>query len=566
MAEATIGHLIEEVRATSSQEQSKTEEVRDSVRTLAAQFGAFFKDQKAQALDALEDKREGKKEEGDTTIMQDMSDAMGSLKGISFVGMIGAILGATVGLIKGGVSGFLDAVGVVLKSFTGLFKLFVKGVSAGFAKLFPNFTKTILNISKGIGTAFNQGLKGVNGGIRGVNGAFRKLNFADKIAKSMGRLVANINGFGANVMARISTLGANISAGAKSIGANITARAGTFGTFVANTTKSVGATINGFMRNLGFANFFDEIAKSGKAVGGRISGFVQSITKGAQTFFNGIKVAFSGAFGKFFSAFSRLGRFIFFPITIIIGIIDGIKGFIQGYKEQGDSLFAGLLGGISGVLQGLIGIPLDLLKSLVGWIAGKFGMEGAEEFLASFSFAELIGSLFNTITDSVLGFFDAMRDETGKFDPMAMIKTVVGTLINTVTAPIRFILERLADLADYVPGLGGVADKIRATAGMLEFDTGVDEAREARKQKRAEYEESQQEKAEVEKLNETPATQRTETLTETSFQVNRPNPMVINQVDASVKDMSTKSTSSSAIVGDPSPAFDLAFGNKLSYV
>ena len=42
-------------------------------------------------------------------------------------------------------------------------------------------------------------------------------------------------------------------------------------------------------------------------------------------------------------------------------------------------------------------------------------------------------------------------------------------------------------------------------------------------------------------------------------------PVVVNQVDASVTDASVKSSSSNAIVGDPSPAVDTLGGNRLSY-
>ena len=42
-------------------------------------------------------------------------------------------------------------------------------------------------------------------------------------------------------------------------------------------------------------------------------------------------------------------------------------------------------------------------------------------------------------------------------------------------------------------------------------------------------------------------------------------PVVVNQVDASVTDASVKSSSSNAIVGDPSPAVDTLGGNRLAY-
>jgi Sec-independent protein translocase protein TatA len=70
-----------------------------------------------------------------------------------------------------------------------------------------------------------------------------------------------------------------------------------------------------------------------------------------------------------------------------------------------------------------------------------------------------------------------MLDETGSFDFSRMIKVLVGTIFNTLTAPIRLLLEGLAKLAEKIPFKGDdIAAGIRSFKGKLTMDTGVDEA------------------------------------------------------------------------------------------
>ncbi len=88
-----------------------------------------------------------------------------------------------------------------------------------------------------------------------------------------------------------------------------------------------------------------------------------------------------------------LGR-LFFPFTVIMAIWDTVSGAIEGFEEGG--IVGGILGAISGLLTGLIGIPLDLLKSAVSWIAGKLGFKNAEKMLDSFDIATIMKSIITS--------------------------------------------------------------------------------------------------------------------------------------------------------------------------
>ena len=70
-----------------------------------------------------------------------------------------------------------------------------------------------------------------------------------------------------------------------------------------------------------------------------------------------------------------------------------------------------------------------------------------------------------------------MKDETGSFNFGKILKVLVGTIFNTLTAPIRLLLEGLAKLAEKIPFKGDeIATGIRSFKDQLKMDTGVDEA------------------------------------------------------------------------------------------
>ena len=129
-----------------------------------------------------------------------------------------------------------------------------------------------------------------------------------------------------------------------------------------------------------------------------------------------------------------LGR-LFFPFTVIMAIWDTVKGAIEGFEEGG--IIGGILGAISGLLTGLIGIPLDLLKSVVSWIAGKLGFKGAEKFLDSFDIATIMKSIItepiNTLKIMANGILEFLADKVDKFSKVPFI----GDMAKSAAAGLR---------------------------------------------------------------------------------------------------------------------------------
>lgn len=181
--------------------------------------------------------------------------------------------------------------------------------------------------------------------------------------------------------------------------------------------------------------------------------FVTGLVKPVQTFFSAdgpiskafgvIKSAFSifGEGSSLMKALSGIGRVIgrlFFPLTLIMTAYDTIKGALAGFEDEG--IIGAIQGAITGLLNSVIGMPLDLLKSVISWILGKFGFENAEKTLDSFSFTDLF-------TQAIDGVFDLFKN-----------------IINGV-------IELVASAVESIPGLGSAGESIRS----MKFDTKVQE-------------------------------------------------------------------------------------------
>lgn len=352
----------------------------------------------------------------------------------------------------------------VVRTIVGLPGAILGTISAGIKS--SQFAAQAKLVSDAFTNTFSGPLQRIKNAITGLSGSISKT--ADVVDSTRKTIGSNFNAAGTAV---------------KRFGSIIDDIIVRLYVFVDDTTKPLQRTIGQF------AEDGRKVADLAKNTFGRIGSIFSGVRKFIGGIFNTIR-GFGSTFGAFFDLFRTFGRVILFPITLITGIIDGISGFNRGLEESGDSMIAGVFGALGGVVAGIIGAPLDLLKSAAAWIAGKLGFENAEEQLNSFSFSDMIKGFFDAIADSILGFLDAMKDETGAFDFSKILKVTLGSLLNVITTPARFMLDQLANLVEKVipESLGGkeIAEKIRAFKGNLEIDTGVGEAVEKRKATRAE--------------------------------------------------------------------------------
>jgi len=383
-------------------------------------------------------------------------DLLESPKGFfgTVLATVAAVTGALAGILGGFAVGLFEStklLGAAFKTFgSKLFRsfddLFNNKISKSFGKLKSIFQVRLIDpindFFKGIKTAFNFGNKGLK---------TYKAGLVKDVANFFGRMARNLRLAVGGMPGRLKTIKAAV------------------GTFFGN--------IGGAVRSFGtkFAKLFDlgdDLKKaqgSLASIGKSISGFIRPFTKTADAAKNTGKLAMMvirpfkmfSEFFKFFAAkFGPVGKVLgklFLPVTIIMGIFDGIKGAITGASEEegtADKFIGGIFGAIKGILVGLVGMPLDLLKDLVGWIAGKLGFENAQESLKGFSFSGLIGNIIDTIRDffggvvdfvvglftfdgeKIMGGFTAMKDAIGNVlkpllrsilpDPKAELFSIAG--------------------------------------------------------------------------------------------------------------------------------------------
>lgn len=339
------------------------------------------------------------------------------------LGFVAALGGALTGLVAGIAAGLLGNAKKVLGLYkAGLTKTFgglLKGITSPFKSVgtqAKGFLKPATDFFKNISRAFKAGFGGLKT-FRATTGQFAKLGFFGTIGKTLGNGFRAIQGFGKT----IAGFGKSIAGIGKTLA----------GAKFFDITKPIKGFMNG-VRSLKTA--FMPVSKAGGALGG-VKKFLAPIGKIAKVAFNAFK-----AFG------TVIGR-LFLPIQIVMGIVDGVKGFIDGFKNQEGNLFnkltAGIIGGISGILQGLIGIPLDLLKKGVSFIAGKLGFESFAESLEAFSFKELIGTIFdglNSIWQGIIDFFGNMFSAEGRAKNMEKIANIGGGINDFIKKILRAIL------------------------------------------------------------------------------------------------------------------------------
>jgi hypothetical protein len=204
--------------------------------------------------------------------------------------------------------------------------------------------------------------------------------------------------------------------------------------FTFGEDSKIGKIITGFKQSI--SNFFEPFVEMFKGES-KLGKVVSSLKTAATMFFEPFLIAFeelkgfftSGPVGtilktlkntfgfigeglaKFGSLFGKVAGIVgklFLPLTIIMTAWDTIKGAIEGFEKGG--IIGGITGAIKGLVDSVIMAPLDALKSIVSWIAEKFGFDSISKALDSFSFASMFDSLFDTIPEAKKAFFDNINN------------------------------------------------------------------------------------------------------------------------------------------------------------
>ena len=175
-----------------------------------------------------------------------------------------------------------------------------------------------------------------------------------------------------------------------------------------------------------------------------IKGFFTSLT-GAGGLFNAV----DGPIASILKPIQAIGKTIgklFLPLTIILGIFDGVSGFMKEYEDTG-SIVDGIRGAVVGIIDGFIGTFVRLLTDLVGMALSFLGLDNLGAFVTEFGekitgfFGDAIGGIVDIITgiftldfDRILKGFGNLFSGTGSF------------FLTVLTAPIDMAVNFIKDI------------------------------------------------------------------------------------------------------------------------
>ena len=362
---------------------AETKQTKSGIDELTRVLGDYFKNQqRLDEGDRLENKREASNTKAGGGNLSDVLKGGGLTTANTASGFLGAITGLLIGLTQQ----FLFNIATALK--------FIKSKVFG-SRIVLALVNPIKTFFQGLAKAFSMGFKGYGLNPIIVKGYKTSMTGIQRQALFFGNAMRQIAETLKPVTKAITDVGKLVKGKAiQGFNAFVKGIQSLFRTIIMPFTKAAGA-IKAALPTAGTA---------GKAV--------NSATK----FFGIAKSFFPAllkAFGTFARVFSLLGRVIFLPLNIIIGVVQGIRGFIEGFtqsREAGEgflsSVMGGVLEGVKKAINTLIMYPADLLMKGIAFLLEKMGLEGAAEALRGFSFVNLFGGLIDGIKTVFSGLSD----------------------------------------------------------------------------------------------------------------------------------------------------------------
>ena len=384
-----------------------------------------------------------------------LTDFFSKLKDTKFVKNIDTLVDGVKNSISGKFTKIVD--GIKKSKFVNSVDELVKGVKTSFTGIVDGikkskFVTSVDELVKGVKTAISTKFTALGNSLKN-----------SKLFTKIDDFIKPIKTFATNLSTKFTTIATK--------GDDVVKTFGGIGNKIANATKITAGIIKRF-------TIIDTITDTVRGFINPIKGAFNAIKTGSDTlkpFMAGFKpiMTFAQTIGKV------LGK-IFLPITILMSAFDFVTGFMDGYDEGG--ILGGLEGGISKLFKGLIGMPLDLLKSGVGYILGFFGFDKAKEKLDEFSFSDLIGDLVSSIFDGLKGTFKFLTDLFDFSD--LSIFSVFSKLIDLVFLPVNLAINFVKDLFGFSSDdqepfslgkfiMGVVNDLVDFFLGFFNIDVGA---------------------------------------------------------------------------------------------
>ena len=402
--------LLEDLREIGKENEKNTEKM---VNIFGAMF-AWDKEKFRRERDQLREKNKEALKSGPSEAIQmpTLEEATGGfgLKGMAALTALVAVLNAPDVL----------RMGQQLKSIRGMAK-FVKGIANigtfGLGSKVLDDAKAAIkalrvdpsSITKTVTTMFDDTIKGIGTLIKGTPD---NPSVFTKVTNSFIKTIDGVKDTFATTKASITG-----STAFKSIT-----------TFADDIKDSIAKTFKPFKDSI--MGIFGEAKSAGPAGAG-----------GAQS---------GGALSKIIAPLRAIGRFIgklFLPLTIILGVFDGYKGFEEEYKDE-ESILDGIRGSIKGIVDGFVGTFISLIGKAFDVVLSFFGLDktgeliGGEEGIMEdvrAGLKESVGGIVDIITG--IFSFDKKRIKDGLKALMGTFDWVSDVLFAPIDLAVAFIQD-----------------------------------------------------------------------------------------------------------------------------
>ena len=291
----------------------------------------------------------------------------------------------------------------------GKFGLIIAGTLGAIAGLFTAQFKTM----KFFASILAEGAAQVGKALKGLAKFLGLDGFGASIAEKFKQVVTFVEGIVDTIKSKITKVGSTVAAFFEESVAKFKKY---FSFFEDSKVGKMLASIGTFISET-VSKFVTPFKEAFSALGG--DGVVMKIVKSIKDFFGGIGDYFS-KFSKVFGVVSKIVAKIAYPLQIIMGLWDSVKGAMEGYEKEG--IFGAIQGGITGLINGVFMSFFDLIKDGISWILGAIGFDDAEKFLDSFTFSDLFASLMDKIFHPIRTLqeaFDSLDLQALVFEPMS---------------------------------------------------------------------------------------------------------------------------------------------------
>ena len=161
----------------------------------------------------------------------------------------------------------------------------------------------------------------------------------------------------------------------------------------------------------------------------------------------------SSKFSKFGSILKNVFKRIFFPITVIMGIFDAVKGALAGFEEGG--IIGGIRGALIGLFDGMIGGAVNMLTGALAWILDKLGFDKAAEALAAFDITEYFTKFIDYIGNMISGAFDWIKGVFAGIDIVGGLTSMWEAYVSTVGSIMDIIFKPIDMAINWIMGIFG---------------------------------------------------------------------------------------------------------------